>query len=79
MDFNQRKADTLEYFSRREWVRPAQYAIDSRFHPIRASYSYLLHLHRMGYLVTGDDATGHRVYKLSRRGASWLLRFTKQE
>jgi hypothetical protein len=74
MLFNERKLHTLRYFSRREWTRPAQWSIDAGLYPIRSSYKYLKHLHRLRLLDRGDDITGHLVYRLSPRGAQWLLR-----
>jgi hypothetical protein len=74
MLYNERKLHTLRYFSRRQWVRPAQWSIDVDLYPIRSSYKYLKHLHRWGLLSRGHDSTGHLVYRLSERGARWLLR-----
>jgi hypothetical protein len=74
MLYNERKHETLKYFSRREWIRPAQWAIDAGVYPIRRSYTYLKRLHRWSLLERGHDFTGHVVYRLSPRGARWLLR-----
>jgi hypothetical protein len=74
MQFNERKLETLRYFARRQWTRPAEWAAGVGFYPIRASYSYLKHLQRWGLLLRGRDVTGRIVYKLSPRGATWLLK-----
>jgi len=72
--FNERKALTLEYFSSRRWTRPRAYGVALGIYPTRAVYSYLLRLHRWRYLHRGRDVRGQIVYKLSPRGAQWLLR-----
>lgn len=72
--FNERKRRTLEYLSSRGWTHPTTYAADLGYFPSKASYSYLLHLHRWGLLYRGHDRRGRIVYRISRRGALWLLR-----
>jgi len=74
MQFNERKLETLLYFSHREWVWPPSWAVAAGFYPIRASYSYLRHLQKWGYLKRGHDVLGRPVYKLSPKGARWLLK-----
>jgi hypothetical protein len=71
--FNERKHQTLEYLSRRQWTRPPVYAVAVGFYPIDAAYSYLKRLHKWRYLDRGRDVTGRIVYRLGRRGAKWLL------
>jgi hypothetical protein len=74
MLFNQQKRQTLEYFARRQWTRPAVYAVDLGLYPIRRAYTYLLRLHRLGYIRRGRDIHGKLVYKLGPKGGRWLLR-----
>jgi hypothetical protein len=74
MLFNERKKETLEYFSRRRWVRPPSWSRDRGVYPIRRGYTYLKKLHKWGLLHRGHDVRGLLVYRLSPRGASWLLR-----
>lgn len=79
MKTNERKKQTLRYFSRREWTRPRRWAADVGFYPTRAANSYLLRLHRMKLLRRGKDFRGFVVYRLSRRGAQRLLWFDRSE
>jgi hypothetical protein len=72
--FNQRKLQTLEFFANRQWVRVPVYAVAVSMYPIRSSYRYLRKLHKYHYLCRGRDITGRVVYRLSLRGARWLLR-----
>ena len=74
MVFNERKWQTLHFFSKREWVRVGVYAVGVSMYPIRSSDCYLNKLHKYNYLNRGYDVTGHLVYRLSPRGAKWLLR-----
>jgi hypothetical protein len=74
MIYNERKKQTLEWFAQTGWQSPAVWAVAQRFYPLRASYSYLLHLHRWHYLQRGRDMRGSVVYKLGPKGANWLLR-----
>lgn len=74
MQFNQRKNQALEIFVQHQELRPREYAVAAGFYPMRASYSYLLHLHRMGLLHRNRDYRGRIVYRLSAHGARWLLR-----
>jgi hypothetical protein len=74
MLFNERKFQTLNFFARREWVRPPDYAVAVGMFPTKVSYSYLAHLRRWGYLWRGHDFRGYVVYHLSPRGAEWLLK-----
>ena len=74
MFFNQRKRQTLEFFASRQWVRVPGYAVEVSMYPVRSSYRYLKKLHEYHYLHRGRDIRGHLVYRLSPRGATWLLR-----
>lgn len=74
MLFNQRKFEALTYFSRREWVRPTVYAVGVGMYPTRRAYTYLLRLQGWRYLWRGHDLRGRVVYRLSPRGAEWLLK-----
>jgi hypothetical protein len=73
--YNARKAQTLAIFERRGRLSPSNWAVLARFYPIRASYSYLVRLHRFGLLRRARDARGRVVYSLSARGRrrlDWL-------
>jgi hypothetical protein len=79
MQFNERKAQTLEFFSRRQWTRPGVYAAECAFYPHKAAWTYLLRLRKWGLLNRGHDVTGRVVYKLAPRGARWLQRRRQRE
>ena len=75
LGYNARKAQTLAIFERRGRLNPSEWAVLARFYPIRASYSYLVRLHRFGLLRRGRDARGRVTYSLSARGGrrlNWL-------
>ena len=74
MVFNERKKQSLEFFATRQWVSVPVYAVAVRMYPIRSSYRYLKKLHKYHYLRRGRDVRGRIVYRLSQRGARWLLR-----
>ena len=74
MIFNERKRQTLEFFSYRQWVEVPAYAIAVSMYPIRSAYRYLKKLHKYHYLQRGHDICGRLVYRLSPRGARWLLK-----
>jgi hypothetical protein len=73
MLYNDLREATLEFFSHRQWVRPPAAAVALGFYPVDGVYSYLLRLHRFKYLARGKDYRGRIVYRLSPRGAHWLL------
>jgi hypothetical protein len=73
--YNELKKDALEIFARHGgWLTPKEWAVRISFYPMRASYSYLLRLHRFGLLHR--NSTGRTVaYHLSVRGRrrlDWL-------
>ena len=75
--YNSRKAQALAIVERRGRLNPSDWAVLADFYPIRASYSYLVRLHRFGLLRRGRDARGRLVYCLSSRGRmrlNWLQR-----
>ena len=74
MVFNQRKRQTLEFFAMQQWVEVPVHAVAVSMYPIRSSYRYLKKLHKYHYLRRGRDFRGRIVYRLSPRGARWLLR-----
>jgi len=70
--YNKLKKRALEIFERHGgWLSPPQWAVLARFYPVRASYSYLLRLHRFG-LLERHDSTGGLFYRLSDRGRNRL-------
>jgi hypothetical protein len=71
--FNLLKKRALEAFAERGWMNPVLWAVLVGFYPARASYSYLLRLHRFGLLRRRRDAGGLILYSLSERG---ILRLT---
>jgi hypothetical protein len=78
--FNLLKRRALEVFENRGRMNPVLWAILVGFYPARASYSYLLRLHRFGLLRRRNDANGMILYGLSRRGVErlvWLRRSDK--
>ena len=74
MQFNQRKIQALEIFTQHSKLRPPEWAVVAAFYPTRASFSYLLRLHRMGLLRRRRDWRGRIIYQLSPHGARWLLK-----
>ncbi len=75
--FNSLKLRALSAFENRGWLDPPAWAAVVGFRPIRASYTYLLRLHRQRLLRRGRDARGLLLYRLSERGAErlvWLRR-----
>jgi len=74
MQFNERKMQALEIFTHHSTLRPPDWAVVAGFYPIRASFSYLLRLHRMGLLRRRRDWRKRVIYQLSAHGARWLLR-----
>ena len=74
MEFNERKRQTLHFFAARQWVQVPSYAVAVSMYPIRSCYRYLKKLHQYHYLRRGRDVRGRIVYRLSPRGARWLLR-----
>lgn len=74
MQFNERKMQALEIFTHYNELRPRDWAVVAGFYPARASFSYLLRLHRMGLLRRARDYRDRIVYRLSPHGARWLLK-----
>ena len=75
--YNRLKKRALEIFERHGgWLSPPEWAVLAEFFPTRASYSYLLRLHRFGLLDRRHSA-GLVSYQLSHRGRlrlTWLER-----
>jgi len=73
--YNERKLRTLKFFSHHEWLRPAEATRLMRLETNpRSNWSYLKQLHTWQYLRRGRDFHGQIVYRLSKKGANWLLR-----
>ena len=69
------KLRALDAFEKRGSMSPPVWAVHVGFYPVRASYTYLLRLHRFGLLRRQKDASGFIFYSLSRRGKerlAWL-------
>jgi len=73
--YNERKRQVLEFLATRQWVRVPVIAAAVGWFPVKGIYSYLKkYLQRWGYAHRGKDFRGRLVYKISPRGAEWLLR-----
>jgi hypothetical protein len=70
----ERKLQVLTFLSTRQWVRVPVIAAAVGYFPIRGFYWYMKKKHRWGYVHRGRDFQGRIVYRLSPRGAEWLLR-----
>jgi hypothetical protein len=73
--FNSLKIRALSAFENRGWLNPPVWSVLVGFYPARASYTYLLRLHRFRLLDRRHDAQGHILYALSDLGVkrlSWL-------
>lgn len=70
---NSLKVRALAAFEDRGWLSPPAWSILAHFEPIRASYTYLLRLHRWRLLLRTRDSRGLVLYRLSRRGAQRLV------
>jgi len=80
--FNVLKHRTLAIFNRCGWLNPAAWAVLAGFHPARAAYSYLLHLHRSGLLLRRHNSRGLLLYGLSAQGSRrllWLQEIQREE
>ena len=71
--YNALKIRALEIFSRCGWLNPVAWSVVAGFHPARAAYSNLLHLHRLGLLLRRHNASGLLLYGLSKQGTRRLL------
>ena len=72
IQFNLLKRRALEIFEVYGPLNPPAWAVLAKFFPVRASYSYLLHLHRFGLLNRDHDSSGLLIYSLSERGRERL-------
>lgn len=80
MQQNARKRQVLEILAtHRSGLRPQDLAVEARMYPTRVAYPYLKRLHRWGYLHRVKDFRGRIVYRLSPRGAWWLLAHKNQK
>src|SRR5579872_7481797 len=70
--FNSLKFRALEIFKSYGSLSPSAWAVLAKFVPVRASYSYLLRLHRFGLLNRTRDQSGLLLYSLSDRGRKRL-------
>ena len=70
--FNNLKFRTLEIFQKYGSLNPPAWAALANFFPVRASYTYLLRLHRFGLLNRSRDKCGLLLYSLSDRGRARL-------
>lgn len=73
MLYNQRKRMVLEFLSTRQWVRVPVIAAAVGVHPYGGLYGPMKRLNRWAYVRRARDYRGQLVYKLSSRGANWLL------
>src|SRR5262249_26025352 len=70
--FNELKFRALEVFKLYGPLNPPAWSALTEFFPVRASYSYLLRLHRFGLLSRTRDRAGLLLYSLSDRGRERL-------
>lgn len=70
------KTRALEIFTVYGCLNPPAWAALAKFIPVRASYSYLLRLHRFGLLNRTRDKSGLLLYSLSDRGRERLQYLT---
>jgi hypothetical protein len=70
--YNSLKHRALAAFEGRGWLSPPEWAILVGFYPVRASYTYLIRLHRWSLLDRSLDARGLLLYRLNSRGAERL-------
>ncbi len=81
-NFNLLKMRALDAFEKRGWMNPPVWAVFVGFYPARASYSYLLRLHRFGLLRRRKNTRGLILYALSARGTerlNWLRGVTRNK
>jgi len=71
---NQRKKVTLSYLSRRDWTTPMVLIRDLKPHSPNSTWFYLQHLYKQRLVRRGRNVQGNLVYRLSPKGAKWLLR-----
>ena len=69
---NSLKKPALEIFKLYGPLNPPAWSAFANFFPVRASYSYLLRLHRFGLLNRTRDKSGLLLYSLSDRGRERL-------
>jgi hypothetical protein len=76
--YNGLKKHALAVFvSKGGWLNPPAWAVLAGFYPVRASWTYLLRLHRFGLLQRRRDPRGLVLYRLTERGRRrlvWLSR-----
>jgi hypothetical protein len=80
--YNSLKRHALGLFEDRGWLSPPTWAVLAGFYPVRASYSYLKHLHQWKLLDRTLDRRGLLLYRLNRRRAQrleWLRRQTFED
>jgi hypothetical protein len=70
--YNLLKLRALAALENRGWLSPPAWAVIIGFYPVRASYSYLKHLHRWKLVERSLDRRGLLLYRLSRRGSERL-------
>lgn len=76
---NSLKHRALRIFASYGPLNPPAWSLLAQFFPARASYSYLLRLHRFGLLQRTRDNSGLILYSLSNRGQDrlkWLTVLT---
>src|SRR5579883_3510948 len=69
---NSLKKRGLQIFTLYGSLNPPAWAALAKFFPVRASYTYLLRLHRFGLLNRTRDKSGLLLYSLSDRGRARL-------
>lgn len=77
--YNSLKRRALAVFEHRGWLSPPAWAVLAGFYPVRASYTYLKHLHKWKLVDRSLDRRGLLLYRLSQRGRERLAWLRNQE
>lgn len=79
--FNQRKIAVLRALANNGPMTPPEIAAGLRVYPVRAMYSYMLHLAKWGLVTRGRRIRrGRMLYQLTEKGKArlaWLNRGTQ--
>lgn len=75
-DFNVRKIAVLKLLANNGPMTPPEIAVRTRRYPVRAMYSYMLHLAKWGLVTRGRRVRrGRMLYQLTEKGRqrlAWL-------
>lgn len=72
-DFNLKKIAVLNLLANNGPMTPPEIAVRTRRYPVRAMYSYMLHLAKWGLVTRGRRIRrGRMLYQLTPKGAARL-------